>query len=76
MQLMDPETGSIVNMLEPRIKAGVLITPPGNGGDDLVKAIAERIPEFKSPSFAEMKTPALVVVGDADVSPQPSQIAI
>lgn len=69
MQLTDPETGSVVNMQEPRIKAGVLITPPGNGGDDLVKAVAERIPEFKSPSFAEMTTPALVVIGDADVSP-------
>ena len=69
MQLIDPEDSAIVNMADPRIKAGVLLTPPGNGGADLSANAAERMPVFKSPNFASMTTPALVVVGDADVSP-------
>ncbi len=63
------EDGTSVDLAEPRIKAGVLLTPPGNGGADLSAAAAERVPFFRHPSFAEMTTPTLVVVGDKDVSP-------
>ena len=65
------EEGKVVDLLEPRIKAGILLTPPGNGngGKDLSAYAAENMPVFRSPSFAEMTTPALVVVGDADASP-------
>ena len=66
-QLLD-EDGSKVNLMDRRIKAGVLLAPPGSGGDDLA-GMALKIPFFRSPSFAEMITPALVVVGDKDVSP-------
>ena len=66
-QLTD-EDGAKVNLVEPRIKAGVLLTPPGNGGADL-GGFAVNIPFFRHPSFAEMTTPTLVVVGDDDVSP-------
>lgn len=66
-QLTD-EDGTQVNVVEPRIKAGVLLTPPGNGGADL-GGFAVNIPFFRHPSFAEMTTPTLVVVGDDDVSP-------
>ncbi len=66
-QLTD-EDGTKVDLAEPRIKAGVLLTPPGNGGDDL-SAFAAGLPFFRHPSFAEMTTPTLVVVGDNDVSP-------
>lgn len=66
-QLTD-EDGTKVDMAEPRIKAGVLLTPPGNGGADL-SAYAAEYSFFRHPSFAEMTTPALVVVGDQDVSP-------
>ncbi len=66
-QLTD-EDGTKVNLIEPRIKAGVLLTPPGNGGADL-GGFAVEIPFFRQPSFAEMTTPTLVVVGDQDVSP-------
>ena len=62
------EDGVKVNLAEPRIKAGVLLTPPGNGGADL-SAFAAGFPFFRRPNFAEMITPALVVVGDQDVSP-------
>ena len=66
-QLTD-EDGTRVDLAEPRIKAGVLLTPPGNGGADL-GGFAVDIPFFRHPSFAEMTTPTLVVVGDKDVSP-------
>jgi len=68
-RLTDPEDGTTVDMAEPRIKAGVLLTPPGNGGADLSAFAAEHISFFRNPSFAEMTTPTLVVVGDNDVSP-------
>ena len=67
-QLTD-EDGTKVDLAEPRIKAGVLLTPPGNGGADLSAFAAENYSFSRHPSFAEMTTPALVVVGDNDVSP-------
>jgi len=67
-QLTD-EDGTKVDMAEPRIKAGVLLAAPGNGGADLSAFAAEHYSFFLKPSFAEMTTPALVVAGDNDVSP-------
>lgn len=64
-----PEDGTVVNMAEPQIKAGVLLTPPGNGGADLSTFAFENYSFFRHPSFAEMTTPTLVVVGDKDNSP-------
>lgn len=54
---------------EPRIKAGLLLAAPGNGGADLSDFAAEHYRAFASPDFAGMTTPALVLAGDADVSP-------
>jgi pimeloyl-ACP methyl ester carboxylesterase len=68
-RLTDPEDGSVLDMIEPRIKAGVLLAPPGNGGADLSAFAAENYTFFRHPSFAEMTTPTLVVVGDTDSSP-------
>ncbi|MBB5365628.1 alpha/beta hydrolase family protein [Deinococcus humi] len=65
----DPHDGTEVDLADARIKAGVLLTPPGGGGADLSAFAAERYPFFLNPSFAEMTTPALVVVGDRDASP-------
>ena len=67
-QLID-EDGARVNLAEPRIKAGVLLTPPGNGGADLSKSAFEQFACLRYPSFAEMTTQTLVVVGDQDVNP-------
>ena len=66
-QLTD-EDGMKVDLAEPRISAGVLLTPPGNGGADLA-GFALGIPFMRNPSFAEMMTPTLVVVGESDVNP-------
>ncbi len=66
-QLRD-EDGTRVSLAEPRIKAGVLLAAPGSGGAALA-GMALRIPFMQHPSFAEMTTPTLVVVGDSDVNP-------
>ncbi|GLU54733.1 alpha/beta hydrolase family protein [Dyadobacter frigoris] len=56
------------DMSDPRIKAGVLLTPAGKGGEDLSPFAAEHYP-FMNPSYTEMTTPTLVVAGDKDISP-------
>jgi predicted dienelactone hydrolase len=65
----DPKVGTEVDMAEPRIKAGVLLAAPGDGGADLSVFAAAHYSFLLKPSFAEMTTPALVVAGDNDVSP-------
>ncbi len=62
------EDGMKVDLAEPRIKAGVLLAPPGNGGADLSEFAAKNYSFFLHPDFTEMTTPALVVVGDKDIS--------
>jgi predicted dienelactone hydrolase len=66
-QLTD-EDGTQVSLTEPRIKAGVLLAAPGNGGASLSAYATANLPFLRHPSFAEMKTPTLVVVGDQEVS--------
>lgn len=68
-RLTDPQDGSEVNLIEPRIKAGVLLAAPGRGGDALSEFAAEHYSFFSTMDFAEMTTPALVVAGDDDSSP-------
>ncbi len=69
-RLSDPKVAADqdVNMLEPRIKAGVLLTPPGRGGDNLSDFVRENFSEL-NPDYTHLSTPSLVVVGDADVNP-------
>ncbi|TVY50264.1 hypothetical protein LCER1_G007516, partial [Lachnellula cervina] len=69
-RLIDPIDGKEVNLKDPRITAGILLTPIGNGanGQDLSAFANEHMPVFRNPDFAPMTTPTLVVVGDADVS--------
>jgi predicted dienelactone hydrolase len=57
-----------VNLIEPRIKVGVLLAPAGNGGDDL-SAFARENYSALNPDFTHMTTQTLVVMGDADVNP-------
>lgn len=66
-QLTD-EDGTKITLVEPRIKAGVLLGAIGNGGADLA-GMGARLTFLHGPSFAEMTTPTLVVAGDHDVSP-------
>lgn len=57
-----------VNVIEPRIKAGVLLAPPGNGGKELSEYARTNFSEL-NPDYSHLTTRALVVVGDADVNP-------
>ncbi|MGW7290554.1 alpha/beta hydrolase family protein [Streptomyces sp. NPDC054847] len=66
--LADPDTGNVVHLLEPRIKAGVLLAAPGRGGEALNGPMAEQWPIIGAVDFSTMTTPALVVAGDKDDS--------
>ena len=68
-RLTAPEDGTVVDMAEPRIRAGILLAAPGAGGSDLSAFAAEHYPFFLHISFAEMTKPMLVIAGDEDVSP-------
>ncbi|MEM7798816.1 MAG: alpha/beta fold hydrolase [Chloroflexota bacterium] len=67
-RLIEPDSGEQINLIEPRIKAGVLLAAPGSGGSDLNPLAAQNYPFFLYPSFAEMITPTLVVAGDQDIA--------
>ncbi|MEU1037797.1 chlorophyllase [Streptomyces sp. NPDC005907] len=66
-QVTDPDEGGAVSLLEPRIKAGVLLAAPGRG-DVLNGPMADALPVLRTIDFSTMTTPALVVVGDKDDS--------
>ena len=53
---------------DPRVKAGVLLSTTGTGGDDLTPFAQESF-AFMSPDFTGLDVPTLVVAGDADQSP-------
>lgn len=65
-RLTDPHDGVEANLTEPRITAGVLLSAPGRGGDALTEFAAKNFPFFSTVDFSSMRTPALVVAGDAD----------
>lgn len=65
----DPADGAVVDLTEPRVRAGVLLAAPGRGGDALTPGAAAAYPFFAATDFSSMTAPALVVVGDRDDSP-------
>lgn len=67
-RLTDPQDGTVVDLAEPRIRAGVLLAAPGRGGDALGESAAENFPFLLTTDFSGMRTPALVVAGDKDAS--------
>jgi predicted dienelactone hydrolase len=69
-RLTDPNDrdATDVSMVEPGIKAGVLLAAPGNGGANLSRNATDRYSAL-NPDFSHMTTRSLVVAGDADVSP-------
>ncbi|MFC6225836.1 alpha/beta hydrolase family protein [Hymenobacter artigasi] len=56
------------DLSDPRIKAGVLLSAAGQGGESLSPFAVEHFPHLNQ-SYADLKTPTLVVAGDADQSP-------
>jgi len=69
-RLSDPKVpdASDVDLSDPRIKAGVLLAAPGNGGSSLSAFAAENYSAL-NPNFSHMATKTLVVAGDSDVNP-------
>jgi pimeloyl-ACP methyl ester carboxylesterase len=61
----DPDDGSVVNLADHRVKAGVLLAVPGTGGENLSPFAATNFP-FMQPDFSHMTAPTLVVAGDHD----------
>jgi hypothetical protein len=61
----DPDDGSVVDIADSRIKAGVLLAVPGTGGANLSPFAARHFP-FMHPDFSAMTTPALIIAGDND----------
>ncbi len=57
-----------VNLIEPRIKVGILLAAPGNGGDNL-SAFAAAHYSALNPDYSHLTTQTLVVFGDNDQSP-------
>ena len=63
----DPDAQD-VDVIDRRIKAGIMLAAPGNGGDNLSEMAADRY-SFFNPDFSHLTTPTLVVVGEDDASP-------
>jgi pimeloyl-ACP methyl ester carboxylesterase len=61
----DPNNGSTVDLVEPRITTGVILAGPGRG-DALAPHAATDYPVFLTTDFSSMSAPALIVRGDAD----------
>ena len=56
------------DLTDPRIKAGVLLSVGGCGGEALTSFAKEHFPHLNQ-SYAKMEIPTLIVAGDKDISP-------
>lgn len=65
MRVTDPVDGKEWELADPRVKAGVLLAPPGNGSD-LAPFASEHYKVLRNTVYTEMTAPALVVAGDLD----------
>jgi pimeloyl-ACP methyl ester carboxylesterase len=57
-----------VSVIEPRIRAGVMLAGPGRGGEHLSDFARKNFPEL-NPDYTHLTMPSLVIVGDEDVNP-------
>ncbi len=65
---VEPRTGMFIGVVEPRIKAGVLLAAPGKS-EALSAYAREHYPFLSTIDFSTMTSPALVVAGDKDDHP-------
>ncbi len=65
MPVKDPVDGKKWSLPAARVKAGVLLAPPGNGSD-LAPFASEHYKVLRNTVYTEMTAPALVVAGDLD----------
>lgn len=68
LRVLDPDGVPGPDLTDARVRVGVLLATAGRGGDALAPGMIERMP-WLNPSFEELRTPTLVVAGDADHSP-------
>ncbi|MGP7794508.1 alpha/beta hydrolase family protein [Sphingomonas sp. CLY1604] len=61
-------SGAREGMSDQRIKVGILLAAGGKGGEDL-SPIGRQMTPYLDMSFDQMRTPTLIVAGDADHSP-------
>ncbi len=74
MRVTDSKTGELVDLSEPRLKAAILFSPPGDG-KDMTPELAQRFPELGASGFGQMGLPSLVITGTEDVNPNFSKRA-
>jgi dienelactone hydrolase len=67
-RVLGPDGRPGADFADPRIKAGVLLSVGGRGGDDLSPFAREHFPHLHQ-DYTELRTPTLVVAGDHDQSP-------
>ncbi|MDF2117653.1 alpha/beta fold hydrolase [Roseiarcaceae bacterium H3SJ34-1] len=65
MRVVDPVDGKEWDLSDSRIKAGVLLAPPGNGSD-LAPFASEHYKVLRNTVYSKMTAQALVVAGDLD----------
>lgn len=65
---IDPTDGSELDLADPRLTAGVVMSAPGSGGDSLSDYAKEHYPVLTGTDFSHMDTPALVIGGAEDVA--------
>lgn len=64
-RVTDPATGEVVDLKDPRIKAAVMFSPPGDG-KDMAPWAAENFPAIGANDFGHMTLPSLVITGTED----------
>lgn len=67
-RMIGPDYNTETGSFDERIKAGILLSAGGRGGDALSDFAKEHLP-YLDQDYSSMHTPALVVAGDKDHSP-------
>ncbi|MEU4532529.1 chlorophyllase [Micromonospora ureilytica] len=67
-RVTDPVTREVLDLSDPRVRSGVVLSGVGRGGDALSEVAKRDYGGFADPDFSSMTAPALVVYGDDDPS--------
>lgn len=67
-RVTDPATSEVIDLKDKRIKAAVMLSPPGDG-KDMAPWAAQNFPAIGANDFGHMTLPSLVVTGTEDFAP-------